>query len=205
MSSIIARLLVGGLLIATNSWANVVVNVGIISFDNLIPGSAGAPGVNVFDISNYTGDPSAGGFALPPDFPSFTGLTFSSSQLTLVSGGSSQTIDLGDIGPGPLTATGPIQFPDTTLFSSASFTATTVNLMITLSDGTNVAGPFSIDALILPSSGPSLVAGTDFALITATPVTGVPEPSESGLLMLFAVVIIFCRKRVAPTTAGNTE
>src|SRR5689334_22198339 len=44
------------------------VNIGFISYDVFIPGGAGTPGTNVFNISNFTGDPSSGGFALPPDF-----------------------------------------------------------------------------------------------------------------------------------------
>ena len=47
-----------------------VLNLGVISFDNLIPAELG-PGVNAFDISNFT-DSS---FFLPPDFLSLTPVT----------------------------------------------------------------------------------------------------------------------------------
>ena len=59
--------------------------VGFISFDVLIPAGPG-PGVNVFNISNFTGDPGTGGFALPPDFPVFTNLTFLNASLTVNNG-----------------------------------------------------------------------------------------------------------------------
>jgi hypothetical protein len=45
------------------------IGLGYISFDNLIPGTPGSPGVNGFTIANLTGDPSSGGNDLPPDFP----------------------------------------------------------------------------------------------------------------------------------------
>ena len=64
-----------------------LVNLGVLSFDVLIPGDVGSPGTNVFDAANLTGDPSVGGFALPPDFPVYTAVTFKNSILTLWSGG----------------------------------------------------------------------------------------------------------------------
>ena len=76
-----------------------------------------------FNISNFTGDPLLAGFALPPDFPVLDFLTFSNSSLTLNSGGVSTVISLGDIGPGALSPTDPVQFPDTASFSSVVFTA----------------------------------------------------------------------------------
>lgn len=47
------------------------VNVGLISFDVLIPADINVPGVSVFTISNFTG-----GFALPADFPVVDSLIF---------------------------------------------------------------------------------------------------------------------------------
>ena len=70
------------------------VNVGLISFDLFIPGDINTPGVNVFNIYNLTG-----GFALPPDFAAVDSLTFLSSSLTLINGGTPLVIPLGDLGP----------------------------------------------------------------------------------------------------------
>src|ERR1019366_312893 len=111
------------------------VNIGLISFDVFIPGDINTPGVNVFNIYNFTGDPSLGGFALPPDFPAMESLTFLSSSLTLMSGGSPLAIPLGDLGPGALSPTDPVQFPDTSLFTGAIFTATLSRTSFLLSGG----------------------------------------------------------------------
>src|SRR5437879_5593489 len=75
------------------------INIGLISFDVLIPAGPGTPGVNVLDISNFTGDPLLGGFALPPDFPAFSSLKFLNAKATFM-GGSTLVVNLGDIAPG---------------------------------------------------------------------------------------------------------
>src|ERR1700738_3975513 len=76
------------------------ISLGVVSFDVLIPGGPGAPGVNAFTVSNLTGDPSASGFALPPDFPAITPLTLRGASLMLNGASGFQTISLGDLGPG---------------------------------------------------------------------------------------------------------
>ena len=153
------------------------VNVGFISFDVLIPAGAG-PGVNVFNISNFTGDPGSGGFALPPDFPAFTGLTFLSASLIVDNGVSPNVIPLGNLGPGSLSPTDPVQFPDTASFISATFMATLSQTTFVLADSsTFTAGSPTITVQFLPSSGPTLQAGTDFALISVTDAAGIPEPT----------------------------
>lgn len=58
------------------------VNLGLISFDILIPGDVNTPGVNVFNIFSFIG-----GFALPPDFPVLDSLAFRSSSFTPMMGG----------------------------------------------------------------------------------------------------------------------
>ena len=126
-------------------------NIGLMSYDVLIPGDVNTPGTNVFNISNFTGDPSSGGFALPPDFPVMDSLTFLNSSLTLMNGGSPLVILLGDLGPGALSPTDPVQFPATSLFTGAIFTATLSQTHFLLSDGsTFVAGSSIISAAILP-------------------------------------------------------
>lgn len=167
--------------------------VGLISFDVLIPADPPDPGVNAFNITNFTGDPVSGGFALPPDFPVLTSVTFLSSSLTLVLDDSTiEVVSLGDIAPGPfldlLTGDPPLslQFPDTTGFVSATFSATLSSIFFLLSDGSTVmATSPSISAVLLPAAGTTLTAGTDFALIDVptTPVsTAIPEPASLVLL-----------------------
>ena len=51
--------------------------LGVLSFDQLIPSAGGSPGINGFTISNLSGP-----FALPPDLPVITSLTFNSAVLT---------------------------------------------------------------------------------------------------------------------------
>lgn len=76
-------------------------------------------------------------------------------------------IPLGDLAPGALDPTDRVQFPDTSLFTGAIFTATLSQTSFLLSDGsTFLVGVSEITAEILPSSGPSLVAGTDFGVVT---------------------------------------
>jgi hypothetical protein len=55
-------------------------NIGLLSFDVPIP-PAGSPGVNVFDVYNFAGDPNLSGYALPPDFPVLTFVTLQNASL----------------------------------------------------------------------------------------------------------------------------
>jgi hypothetical protein len=169
------------------------VNLGLISFDQLIPGDINSPGVNVFNIYNFTGDPTSGGFALPPDFPVTDSLIFLSSSLTLMNGGSPLVILLGDLMPGALSPTDPVQFPDTSLFTEAIFSATLSQTSFLLSGGgAFLARSPIITAEVLPASGPSLVAGTDFAVIT---VSDVPEPRTTLLLGTVLVLLVAINRK----------
>jgi hypothetical protein len=51
-------------------------------------------------INNFKGDPTLGGFALPPDFPVCTFVTFKNAQLTLAKPSGTEVFGLGDLGPG---------------------------------------------------------------------------------------------------------
>lgn len=174
------------------------INLGFLSYDVLFPGDASNPAVNVFNIVNFTGDPSSGGFALPADFPVFTALTFLGSGLTLSNSGPPVIVPIGDLGPGPLSPPGSLRFPDTTLFSSALFSATLSGTHLLLSDGsTFTADSASVTAAILPSAGSSLIPGTDFAVISVNgTVNPVPEPASLGLTgAAFLGLIIYARRR----------
>ena len=147
-------------------------NIGVITFDVLIPaGAQGSPGVNVFNIVNLTGDPTASGSALAPDFPVFTQLTWSNCRLSVVVGGSPTVIPLTPVGPGTFSGPAALQFPDTTQIDSATFTATLNTGSLLLSGGTTVpASSSQVTATLLPTALLS-GRGVDFAVIG---VTGAP-------------------------------
>jgi hypothetical protein len=180
------------ILLPTIGWADVE-DLGYISFDNLIPGAPGFPGVNGFTIGNLTGDPTSGGNDLPPGFPVISTVTFLNSSLEWFSGLSSQTVDLGDLGPGFYNPAA-LQFPDTDTFSSALFTATLdttdFDLDPFVGGGTFTASSDQISVLLLPSNGTTLVAGTDYVLIG---VSAVPEPNS--VFLLGGVLLAICLMR----------
>ena len=125
---------------------------------------------------------------IPPTFPVLTPLTFRSSSLVLVKGGISQTVLLGDIDPG-ISNPVELEFPDTDIFSSATFSATLDTLTLDLDGGGSITlfSP-TIEAALLPSAGGNLMPGTDFVLLTVSDeVPAVPEPSS---YILFATVIV---------------
>jgi hypothetical protein len=170
------------------------VDLGIISFDNLIPPDPnGTPGTNGFNIFNFTG-----AFDLPPEFTAAEDVTFGQSSLALVgmladSTPFTPTINLGDIGPGPLQ--GPdgfppssLQFPDTTTFSRAEFQATLGPLTFSLADGSVFTADSSkIDVLLLPSQGNNNLIAGDTAVISVSgtiSAPSVPEPASWSLLLL---------------------
>jgi hypothetical protein len=172
------------------------VNLGTISFDNLIPADPnGTPGTNGFNIFNFTG-----GFDLPPDFSAAQDLTFGQSTLALIGMLADSTpftpiINLGDIGPGALQGSDgfpppSLQFPDTTSFSQAEFQAILGPVVFSLADGSVFTADSSkIDVLLLPSQGNNNLTAGDTVLISASgtiSAPSVPEPASWSLLLLAA-------------------
>lgn len=160
--------------------------LGTISFDTLIPGEPGLPGVNAFTISNFTGDPGLGGFALPPDFPVLTALTFTNAAFTLNTGGTPESILLDDLGPGFATPDS-LLFPETTSYLAAVFSATLSQTSFLLADGSTFTADVSrLTVSLVPSLGLTLTPGIDLALIT---VTGTQEvvPEPRTLIQVFII------------------
>lgn len=177
------------------------VALGYLSFDQLILGSPGSPGTNGFTIGNLTGDPTMGGNDLPPTWPVLTTVTFQSSSLDLVladcTENCDQTFNLGDIAP-QFFQSSDLQFPDTAAFSSAAFSATLDAIDFDLDGGgTFTAATDQISALLLPSSGDSLIAGTDSVLISVSDEASAPAPEPSTFFLLAPLLPFLYRKRRA--------
>jgi hypothetical protein len=186
-------LLTAGLFLAPLTLSATIINLGVVSFDNLIPDGA-SPGVNVFDIGLYTGALNS----LPPDFPDVSETSLLNAVLTVDEvGGVMDQFDLGTISPGVFTPPSSIQFATTVMFTDATLTATLDNPVFTLSDGsTFTAASADISATILPSSGSTLQAGTDLAIITTTDTpSATPEPGTLALAGFAAAILVLARVR----------
>jgi hypothetical protein len=183
----LSRALLGLLLVLMGSAAARAdsLNVGVLSFDVLIPGA-----IDVFTVNNSTQ-----AFALPPDFPISSALTFSNPTFTLTESGTPGSMSLGDIGPGFSQQL----VLDSASFSEADFTAQLSQTLFTLADGTSFqASSNTLTATLLPSSGPFLTAGVDSVLLTVSGsvvATPVPEPA-SWLLFAGAAPWLILLRRV---------
>lgn len=173
--------------------------VGVFSYDTFIPAGDGAPGVDAFNVANFTGS-----FGLPPDFPAADDLIFQSASINLFQGSTLwNTFTLGDIGPGfaldgfgnPL-----LQVPDDVAFTSAEFIATLSPLTFTLADGNLfTVSSGSIDTLLLPSSDSDLTVDVDNVLISVPGtehVASTPEPA-SVVLLLTGIACLALRVRAS--------
>jgi hypothetical protein len=173
-------------------------SVGVLSFDVFIPAS-GTPGVNAFDIFNYTGPtygPTLGApYVSPP-------VTLGNLSLTvLFQGGASQTFTPANVAPGELLdsmGNPVIQFPSTTNFTSALLTATLSATNLQLSNGSTFNASSLLSVSLTPSSGMNLQAGTDLALINAqsAAAAGTPEPASLGLVLLSSILLfVYAHRR----------
>jgi hypothetical protein len=164
------------------------ISLGVLSFNVLIPSAPGSPGVDDFEIDNFTG-----AFALPSDFPATDSVTFTNALLLLTpQGGSPISVNLGSLGPGIFTPA-PLDFSATTIFTSAQFTAALSPTNFAVSG----APPFQASSAqllvnLIPSTGSALKPGTDFALIQAS---NVPEPYTPLLVFLGLSLLLISTRR----------
>jgi hypothetical protein len=170
------------------------INVGVLSFDELIP-SGSTPGVNTFTVLDLTQDPGTGGFALPPDFPVFTAVSFLDASLSVTHGSTTDVIALGDIGPGVFSPAS-LNYSSAVPISSATFSATLSPASWLLFDSSSFTpSSLTVTADLLPSSGDSLAAGIDSALITASDTSSaVPEPTTLSCGILGFLLLGSIRK-----------
>jgi hypothetical protein len=177
-----------------------MISIGVFSFNNLNPAAGGSPGINDFEIDNFTSLL----FGLPPDFPVVDLLTLTGVRISLFGsgGGSPQVFRLGDLTPGLYTPTG-LQFLDTSQFASATLQATISQTTFSLSDGTTfLADSSTISSTILPSSGSVLQPGQDFAILSVSgSLNSIPEPRYSVLvlgILVVGLITIQLRRRPKP-------
>ncbi|MDQ2840873.1 MAG: hypothetical protein M3Y72_07525 [Acidobacteriota bacterium] len=166
-----------------------------MSFNTLVPGVPGSPGVNTFAIDNFTGPSS-----VPPDFRAADPLIFLGSSLLLDTANSTaQTVSLGNLGPGSYTPTS-LQFFSFTSFTAAVFTATLNSSSFLLSDGSKFQpNGVQIAVTLKPLSNGVLSPGSDFAPISISDSPIVPEP-HTGLLFLVGLGLVtkLCQRNRLP-------
>jgi hypothetical protein len=171
------------------------VAVGTLSYDVFLPGSSDGPGVNIFSIANLTGDPASSGFALPPELPAFTPITFLNARLD-VTGDVNQQIPLGDLSPGFFTPF-ELAFSETVHFTSAVLIAKISPLTLVLNDGSLFHASDAIRVELGSSTG-LLVAGASLSVIELSDDQGdvVPEPAATvPLACLFTVAGMYRHRR----------
>jgi hypothetical protein len=173
--------------------------VGTFSFDAF---GGFIPELIDFSVSNLTGDPAAGGAALPPDFPVFDPVIFGGAGITLaLSGGSTEQFALGDIGPGSVMASSLLPDPTTppSFFTvdPASILSAVLSMELNqtsfvLADGrTFLADSPTLTATLLPPPGgfvpgDAVVIDVSGTIQDSGPPTPVPEPAT--LLLVLAGV-----------------
>lgn len=168
-----------------------VITVGVVSFDSIVPAAPNSPGINAFTIYNFTGTNSLPG---TPD----SALVFLDTSI-LING--TQSVDVGTVSPGSVQAA-TSQFPSTTLFADAQFSATLDTTALTIDGQDYVAASDQLTADLAPSTPPYLLAGTDFAVLeinaSLAGLAAVPEPTSFWLAFLpLASLVLLLRRRGA--------
>jgi len=128
-------------------------------------------------IRNLTGDPAAGGYALPPDYPVLTALTWQQTNLTYTTvdqaGNTvSRTVALGTIAPGAFTSSD-LAFAQSTVFQSVTLSAVIVPGTFVTSGGTYTSSDLAIAAQLARQDGKPLRTfdSADVLVVHADPAT----------------------------------
>jgi hypothetical protein len=178
--------------------------IGTLSFDVLLdadPSTAQVPGVNAFNINNFTGL-----FGFDPDFPVLSGLSLTGATLSfnygipnpnsagIVCGGTlsadicAETVALGNIDGGPvldLSGNPVIQLSSFASAFSATLQATLSTDTFLLADGTTFrATSTNFLALLLPGGGQtSLFAGADYLVLQVEgDIVQADPPADPGVV-----------------------
>jgi hypothetical protein len=168
----------GALLLVPASTEAIPIPIGVVAFDTFISGPGGT---SAFFVSNLTGDPALGGNALPPDFPVLTSLTFDEANLAW-QGPPGSPYQFGSITPGNVDPSPALQFPASSVFTSATFSAVLSSSMFRLADGRMFLAPSANVFAILAGSSSGLLPG-DFAVLSVeADEVSVPEPPTMLLL-----------------------
>jgi hypothetical protein len=165
-----------------------LINVGLLSFEEIFAAEGDAAGVNAFNLMNLTGD-----WALLDDFPIISPIVFTNSTLSVVDA------PLGDIGPGVID----FQFTSLEQFSSVTFSAQLASPSFTLADGTVWdAVSLQTTATMLPATGSFVEIGQSVLLTvnavqhsTPPPPNPVPEPQTWTLLATGVAALARLRHR----------
>lgn len=139
-----------------------------------LPAAAGVPvgtislavdfklGTYSIQIRNLTGDPAAGGYALPPDYPVLTALTWQQASVTYTtidqSGNQlSRTVALGTIAPGTFTSRD-LVFNQSTVFQSITLSAVIVPGTFVTRTGTYTSPDLAVAAELKRQDGKTVQA-----------------------------------------------
>jgi hypothetical protein len=160
-----------------------MIGLGILSFVTV------APGVDGFEIDNYTGSE-----AIPPDLPVVTALTFTDLTLTYFVNGTEFDDSVPDLAPGTTIA---IELADTTVIDSASLSGVLDPSTFLVSDGNSwQAESSALSVELLPENGEALTADVDTEEITVEADSTAPEPA-AGLLVVAGLGLIVLRRRLS--------
>jgi PEP-CTERM motif len=152
------------------------VQVGAISFNHLLPG------VNDFQVDNFTGTNNLGGLLSPVAdnlILQSISLTVTCANAACVTdiGGNTGTFLIPDLGPGSDTS---VTFNAADAFSQALLAANFSHTQLNLVSGGTFAGSPSMSLTLAGSNGSFLQAGVDSG--TLVDVTPVPEPTSLALM-----------------------